>query len=179
MVISNAYLMIFAVAMMGCVLATPLVTRIAAWVGAIDRPDQFRRIHKGAIPRLGGLGLAFGHRRGRGRAPRLGGYLALIGPSLPDLVATSGPILVAALIILVVGFVDDTRVDRPARQAAGPGGRPCWSLYLGGIRIQTIDVLGLSLDLGHPASQFGAAGLRRSTWRCPAWSSRCSGSWAA
>ena len=60
MVISNGYLMIFALAMMGCVLATPLVTQVASWVGAIDRPDQFRRIHTGAIPRLGGLGLALG-----------------------------------------------------------------------------------------------------------------------
>ncbi len=50
--------MIFAFAMMGCVLTTPLVTHFAGWVGAIDKPDQFRRIHKGAIPRLGGLGLA-------------------------------------------------------------------------------------------------------------------------
>ncbi len=62
--ISNAYLMIFAVAMLGCVLATPLVTWVATWVGAIDRPDQFRRIHQGAIPRLGGLALA--SRRGGG-----------------------------------------------------------------------------------------------------------------
>ena len=60
MMISNGYLTIFALAMMGCVLATPLVTRLATWVGAIDRPDQFRRIHTGAIPRLGGLGLALG-----------------------------------------------------------------------------------------------------------------------
>src|SRR3954453_9530191 len=60
MMISNAFLLIFAVAFMGCVLATPVVTRIAVWAGAIDRPDQFRRIHKGATPRLGGLGLAFG-----------------------------------------------------------------------------------------------------------------------
>ena len=56
MMISNSFLLIFAVAFMGCVLATPLVTRIAVWAGAIDRPDQFRRIHKGATPRLGGLG---------------------------------------------------------------------------------------------------------------------------
>ena len=60
MMISNSYLMIFAVAMTGCVLATPLVTWVATWVGAIDRPDQFRRIHQGAIPRLGGLALALG-----------------------------------------------------------------------------------------------------------------------
>src|SRR2546421_10508843 len=60
MLISNSLLLIFAVAFMGCVLATPVVTRIAVWAGAIDRPDHFRRIHKGATPRLGGLGLAFG-----------------------------------------------------------------------------------------------------------------------
>ena len=42
------------------VTACSVVTRIALWAGAIDRPDHFRRIHKGATPRLGGLGLAFG-----------------------------------------------------------------------------------------------------------------------
>ena len=75
MMISNAYLLIFAVAFMGCVLATPVVTRIAVWAGAIDRPDQFRRIHKGATPRLGGLGLAFGLVVGDRRWSSLGGYL--------------------------------------------------------------------------------------------------------
>ena len=61
MMISNVYLTIFAFAMLGCVLATPLVTWVAnARVGAVDRPDHFRRIHQGAIPRLGGLALAFG-----------------------------------------------------------------------------------------------------------------------
>src|SRR3954454_8794286 len=60
MMMSNSFLLIFAVAFMGCVLATPVVTRIAVGAGAIDRPDHFRRIHKGATPRLGGLGLAFG-----------------------------------------------------------------------------------------------------------------------
>src|SRR5947208_2902093 len=52
MMISNAFLLIFAVAFMGCVLATPMVTRIAVWAGAIDRPDHFRRVHKGATLRI-------------------------------------------------------------------------------------------------------------------------------
>ena len=60
LMITNAFLLVFVIAFMGCVLSTPIVPRLAAWAGAIDRPDQFRRIHKGATPRMGGLGLAVG-----------------------------------------------------------------------------------------------------------------------
>ena len=117
MVISNAYLMIFALAMMGCVLATPLVTQFAGWVGAIDLPDQFRRIHHGAIPRLGGLGLALGIAAGV-VLPHVSGSAAFISPKLPDL-THEWAILLAALIILIVGFVDDTRSIGPASSSWG------------------------------------------------------------
>jgi len=50
---SNVNLLAFALAFIGCVLATPLVTRVAIWAGAIDRPDQFRRIHKAPCPEWG------------------------------------------------------------------------------------------------------------------------------
>ena len=176
MMISNIYLMIFAVAMTGCVLATPLVTWVATWVGAIDRPDHFRRIHKGAIPRLGGLALALGVAAGtiltqlhdplRQRA--VGEFGAHLHWSL----------LVAALVILVVGFIDDTRSLGPRIKLLGQA-LAVLTLYLGGIRIQSIDVLGLNLDLGFPSAQFERDGVSRSSWRSPAWSSRCSGSSAA
>src|SRR6476646_8680883 len=107
MMISNSYLLIFAVAFMGCVLATPVVTRIAVWAGAIDRPDQFRRIHKGATPRLGGLGLAFGLFVGV-LVVVVGGYLDA-WEGLQDWVRQQLPVLAASLIVLVLGFVDDTR----------------------------------------------------------------------
>jgi UDP-GlcNAc:undecaprenyl-phosphate/decaprenyl-phosphate GlcNAc-1-phosphate transferase len=155
MMISNTYLTIFAVAMTGCVLATPLVTWVATWVGAIDRPDQFRRIHKGAIPRLGGLALALGvaagtivtqlHEPLRERA--IGEFGAHIHWSL----------LVAALVILVVGFLDDTRSLGPRVKLLGQA-LAVLTLYLGGIRIETIDVLGLNLDLGYPSVPFHVMG---------------------
>lgn len=103
-------LLIFAAAFMGCVLSTPLVTRLAAWAGAIDRPDQFRRIHRGAIPRLGGLAVAAG----------LG--LALVPSVLwSDLwacdvglwLADQWPVLLAGLIVLALGAIDDTRGVNP------------------------------------------------------------------
>ena len=156
MMISNTYLMIFAMAMTGCVLATPLVTWVATWVGAIDRPDQFRRIHKGAIPRLGGLALALGVAAGtiltqlhdplRQRA--VGEFSSHLHWSL----------LVATLIILVVGFIDDTRSLSPRVKLLGQA-LAVLTLYLGGIRIQAIDVLGLSLDLGFPSVRWSMMGL--------------------
>ncbi len=132
MVISNGYLMIFALAMMGCVLATPLVTQIASWVGAIDRPDQFRRVHIGAIPRLGGLGLALGIAAGT-VLPHLSGSSRFVSLPLPDL-HHEWAILSAALIILVVGFVDDTRSIGPRVKLLGQA-LAVLTLYLGGIRI--------------------------------------------
>ena len=120
MIISNVYLTIFAFGMLGCVLSTPLVTWVATRVGAIDRPDHFRRIHEGAIPRLGGLALAIGVASATLLTYVDGsvGLRAAGGVAIPS----HGALLVAALVILVVGFVDDTRSLGPAHQAAGAGG---------------------------------------------------------
>lgn len=155
MMISNTYLTIFAVAMTGCVLATPLVTWVATWVGAIDRPDQFRRIHKGAVPRLGGFALALGvaagaiatqlHQPLRDRA--IGEFGAHLHWSL----------LLAALVILIVGFIDDTRSLGPHVKLLGQA-LAVLTLYLGDIRIETIDVLGLNIDLGFPRASFQLLG---------------------
>ena len=156
MLISNGYLMIFALAMMGCVLATPVITQLANWVGAIDRPDQFRRIHHGAIPRLGGLGLALGIAAGI-MVPHLSPSSPFISLSLPDL-HHEWAILTAAVIILFVGFLDDTRSLGPRVKLFGQS-LAVLALFLGGIRIQTIEVLNLHLELGHPNIQFSVMGF--------------------
>jgi len=155
MMISNSYLLIFAVAFMGCVLATPIVTRIAVWAGAIDRPDHFRRIHKGATPRLGGLGLAFGIASAI-LLVGLGGYLN-DWPEGHDWWACQWSVLLAALIVLLVGFVDDTRAMAPRMKLAG---QACAVLILfaGGIRIQRFDILGIAIDLGRPVVDLSMGG---------------------
>jgi UDP-GlcNAc:undecaprenyl-phosphate GlcNAc-1-phosphate transferase len=155
MMASNSYLMIFAMAMTGCVLATPLVTWFATWVGAIDRPDQFRRIHQGAVPRLGGLALALGVAAGTS--------LTLFQPLPTAQAAGFGahyhwPVLAAALIILIVGFIDDIRSIGPRVKLLGQA-LAVLTLYLGGIRIQAIDVVGINFDLGFPSARFGLLGF--------------------
>jgi UDP-GlcNAc:undecaprenyl-phosphate GlcNAc-1-phosphate transferase len=156
MTLSNVYLVIFAVAMMGCVLATPWVTRVAAWVGAVDRPDQFRRIHQGAIPRLGGLGLAIGVASGL-LLPSMIETLRLRTDGLTGL-QQFGPLLGGALIILLVGFLDDTRSLGPRVKLLGQAAAVV-VLFLGGIRIEAIDVLDLTIDLSQPALPIPFGGI--------------------
>ncbi|MGE5755391.1 MAG: undecaprenyl/decaprenyl-phosphate alpha-N-acetylglucosaminyl 1-phosphate transferase, partial [Planctomycetaceae bacterium] len=148
MLISNSLLLIFAVAFIGCVLATPVATRIALWAGAIDRPDHFRRIHKGATPRLGGLGLAFGLAIGVVLVSAAG-YLDHWS-GFAEWWPRQWPVLVAALIVLTVGLVDDTRTIGPRAKLLGQA-LAVIVLYLGGVRIQGFDVLGLAIELGHPS----------------------------
>jgi UDP-GlcNAc:undecaprenyl-phosphate/decaprenyl-phosphate GlcNAc-1-phosphate transferase len=64
---------------------------------------------------------------------------------------------VAALIILAVGFVDDTRSLSPRVKLLGQA-LAVLTLYLGGIRIEAIDVLGLNLDLGYPSARWSVMG---------------------
>ncbi len=156
MMISNTYLMIFAVAMTGCVLATPLVTWVATWVGAIDRPDQFRRIHKGAVPPSGWLRAGPG-RGGRRRSYPAARTAAATGPSASSVPTCTGRFSLAALVILIVGFIDDTRSLGPRVKLLGQA-LAVLTLYLGGIRIETIDVLGLNIDLGFPRASFQLLG---------------------
>jgi UDP-GlcNAc:undecaprenyl-phosphate GlcNAc-1-phosphate transferase len=141
---TNTYFLIFAVAFMGCVLSTPLVTRLATWLGAIDRPDQFRRIHKGATPRLGGLGVAFSLVAAISVAA-LGGYFH-DWSDYPKWVVSLLPISLASLIVLIVGVVDDTHEMRPRIKLLGQASAVL-VLYFGGIRIDSISFLSLTVPL--------------------------------
>lgn len=138
--ISNAYLLVFALAFMGCVLATPLVTRIADWLGAIDRPDQFRRIHKGATPRMGGLALAFGMIASLVTIASVWHW----GDAWPDAQvfwSKQWSVLLAVGLVMAIGAVDDTRGLGPRIKLIGQASAVLL-LYAGGIRIDRFVLLG-------------------------------------
>jgi len=144
---SNVFLLVFAMAFMGCVLATPLVTRIAGWAGAIDRPDQFRRIHKGAIPRMGGIGLFAG--LALSVLPIVfGGYLGEWQRDNPDWWQRQWYVIAAAVIILLVGVVDDTRGMRPRIKLLGQAAAVL-VLFKGGIRIQAVTLMEYRIPLSY------------------------------
>lgn len=156
MIFFNSLILIFAVAMTGCVFATPVVTRFAVWAGAIDRPDNFRRVHKGATPRLGGIGLAFG----LGIAVLLavtGGMLDSAG-GFEEWRSRLWFVLAASLIVLVVGYVDDTRAIGPRMKLAGQAAA-VFVLFSGGIRIEGIELLRMNIDLSRPALSLARLGI--------------------
>jgi len=80
-------------------LLTPLVRTLALKVGALDYPDQ-RKVHNGAMPRMGGLAV----------------YLAFVAAVLlfRDLTPQVFGLLAGATAILLVGMADDIR-GLPAR----------------------------------------------------------------
>jgi UDP-GlcNAc:undecaprenyl-phosphate/decaprenyl-phosphate GlcNAc-1-phosphate transferase len=147
---TNSYLLAFAIAFMGCVFATPMVTRIAARLGAIDRPDQFRRVHKGAIPRMGGLAVAAG--LGLAALPLFIGSYALELHSAADWRlwwSKQWAVFVAAAIVLLVGVVDDAR-GMGARVKLLGQAAAVLILIVGGIQVRQVAILGLNIDLTHP-----------------------------
>ena len=145
--ISNVFLLIFALGFMGCVLATPIVTRVAAWAGAIDRPDDFRRIHKGAIPRMGGIGLAFG--LALSILPIMAGSYLRDWPQFSEWWGRQYHVMAAAVIILMVGIIDDTRGMRPRMKLLGQVAAVL-VLFSGGIRIDGVVLLGFRVPLSYP-----------------------------
>lgn len=78
----------------------PVAKRIAEKIGAIDLPKEERRMHNFALPRLGGLAVFFGF---------LVGVLAFVG-----LTRQIVGLLVGAVIIVVLGVIDDSR-NLPAK----------------------------------------------------------------
>src|SRR4029077_19646852 len=68
------------------------------------------------------------------------------------------PLLLAAVLVLFIGLIDDVRSLGPRVKLLGQA-LAVLTLYLGGIRIETIDVLGLNLDLSLPSARFSLMGF--------------------
>ncbi len=91
---------------------TPLASRLAVRVGAIAVPDD-RRVHERPTPTLGGLAILIGVVSAVVVAWRLGEYEKIFdAPTVPV------GVVIAALVVYLVGGIDDVReVSAPAKTA--------------------------------------------------------------
>ncbi|MDD6762937.1 MAG: MraY family glycosyltransferase [Clostridiales bacterium] len=76
--------------------ATPVVRRLAYRIGAVDVPKDKRRVHKRPTPRIGGLAIIFG-------------FMAAVLCFNDDWSKGTISILIGALILAVLGIIDDCK----------------------------------------------------------------------
>ena len=107
------YLVVFAVAAGVSSIATPLVKRLAASVGAVDVPDD-RKVHSTPQATLGGLAIFAGFAFGLGTAWLMGDFKELFDFSSEPL-----GVLVAGMAVVALGTIDDMRGLKASSKLAG------------------------------------------------------------
>ncbi|NNE73860.1 MAG: undecaprenyl/decaprenyl-phosphate alpha-N-acetylglucosaminyl 1-phosphate transferase [Acidimicrobiales bacterium] len=108
----TSYAVVFAVSGLVTVVATPVVRRLAIRLGAVVPPDE-RMVHEQPTPTLGGIAMLVG---------MLAGFaVALAMPEFDSVFARSSELLgivLASVVILLVGVIDDLReISAPAKTA--------------------------------------------------------------
>lgn len=120
----------FAVAFFLALALTPAAIWLAPKVGAMDIPKDDRRMHTKAIPRFGGLAIFAGF---------MASFLLFVVPE-----RHSAGVAVGAVIIYIMGVLDDIKTFSPKIKLAGQILAAC-IVYASGVRVTFIsDFFGLA-----------------------------------
>ena len=114
-----------AAALVASIILTPLVIKFAIRIGAVDRPN-YRKVHASVMPRIGGLAI-------------FGAFLIGYSILLPKDEHTTG-ILIGALIIIVVGFLDDMFEITAKAKLAGQLAAAIVVVAWGGLQIEFVNL---------------------------------------
>lgn len=138
----------FIVALIVAILVTPLTKKLAIRLGVFDEPDA-RKVHKGTMTRLGGLGIYCGFLAG---VLVYGEYSTLMWG-----------IILSCTIIVGVGFIDDVKNISPKMKLLGQlAGAVVLMLFGVHLEYLTNPVNGNLIDLGfwgYPITLFWLAGI--------------------
>lgn len=128
------YFIAFAVALVGALLLTPPVRRIALRLNAVDVPED-RKVHENPTPSLGGIAIYISIMAG------IGVYL-LFGDL--DMSTDLLGIIIGATIIVIFGALDDVHTHSPLLKLSGQI-LAAGSLVIMGVQIQNIKIPGLPI----------------------------------
>ena len=115
------YPLLFLIALLATLLATPLAKCIAQHLGAIDKPDE-RRINKVPIPRMGGIGIALGLVATvavQVAGTKLLGWPTVFVPHMQLQGVDYKLLTVAVVIVFLTGAIDDVRNLKPRQKLLG------------------------------------------------------------
>jgi UDP-GlcNAc:undecaprenyl-phosphate GlcNAc-1-phosphate transferase len=133
----------FAAALMASLVLTPLVAALARQRGWLDLPDGTRKLHTMPVPRCGGVAVFFAFAGAWVLATTLAPSAAPDGS-----LESALPLLLAALLVMLVGFVDDVRGLSPLAKVLGQTAAALL-LWFAGYRVETIGLpWGGVVDLG-------------------------------
>ncbi|MDR0691378.1 MAG: undecaprenyl/decaprenyl-phosphate alpha-N-acetylglucosaminyl 1-phosphate transferase [Streptococcaceae bacterium] len=114
---------------------TPLVKVIAIRLGAMDAPDK-RRVNKTTMPTMGGLAIYFTF--------FISTFFLLgssLGPSYKDYIL---PLLIAALIIVATGMIDDIKEINPNQKTLGILIAAIFTYFFTPARFDTLTIPGIT-----------------------------------
>jgi len=138
---------------------TPFVRRLARRLGAVDVPDDGRRVHRDPVPTLGGLAMFAGLLAALGVAAIIGGPFEALFSSTSEPIA----LLVGASVIVVVGIADDMIGLPPTVKLAGQIvaalGVVLFGVQLVYLWVPGLDIIALSSDLGLPLTIFALVAM--------------------
>ena len=115
------YPLLFLVALLATLLATPLAKCIAQHLGAIDKPNE-RRINKVPIPRMGGIGIALGLVAAvavQVAGTKLLGWPTVFVPHMQLQGVDYKLLTIAVVIVFLTGAIDDVRNLKPRQKLLG------------------------------------------------------------
>ncbi len=139
-----AIITVFAAAWAISFALTLAMRRSAPRVGLVDRPDDFRKLHRKAIPLGGGLAVFVAS------ASLIAAISILPNPLRPGLQADAPslwPLLAASLVIVVVGTWDDL-VGLRGRQKFFGQAVAASIVVAGGLSMDRIQLFGVQVELG-------------------------------
>lgn len=124
-------LLVCIAAMIGTLILTPLIKRIAIRFRAMDVPNE-RRVNVKRMPTMGGLAIFLSY---------FGSLFALLPIPLSQLL----PIFLGALVVLLIGIVDDIRELPPKIKMLGILIAGLIAYYGGDIRLETMTIPGFEM----------------------------------
>ncbi len=135
----------FGLAVVAGLLATYVCRTVATRCGLVDKPDGRRKTQDRPVALAGGLGVLFGTLLALAAA---GLAVPAVGAELLADPYRAGSLAVAAVVIAVVGLLDDAVNLRARYKLAGQLGAVLTLVVFGGYRIDTVSVFGWHLELG-------------------------------